>query len=206
MERIWYRAAKCFCSLWATQNLSISPSLMLQLIYLHRFYLLWCHYVRGVKSCCCCICSFPSHFTQIRGPRTTRPSCHFLGLYENASSFSKQTKKKREKKKNVRSFAFRRVRADPPHYHILSRGENKRHDHFQKKNVINISYCVQQHRRRMRWGGSRMWDHVSRGREVFLSPGLGLTPLAKYNQHVGLFRLFSEAAWWRSSCLIHRWP
>lgn len=27
------------------------------------------------------------------GPRTTRPSCHFLGLYENASSFSKQKKK-----------------------------------------------------------------------------------------------------------------
>lgn len=26
------------------------------------------------------------------GPRTTRPSCHFLGLYEIASSFSKQKK------------------------------------------------------------------------------------------------------------------
>lgn len=37
METIWYRAAKYFCSLWATQNLSRSPSLMLRLIYLHRF-------------------------------------------------------------------------------------------------------------------------------------------------------------------------
>lgn len=26
------------------------------------------------------------------GPRTTRPSCHFLDLYENASSFSRQKK------------------------------------------------------------------------------------------------------------------
>lgn len=33
-----------------------------------------------------------------------------------------------------------------------------------------------------------------------------LTPVANHNQHVGLFRLVSEATRCRSRCLIHRWP
>lgn len=154
------------------------------------FYLLWCHSVcvcgGGIMLLLHLLLSFS--FYSNPGPRTTRPSCHFLGLYENASSFSKQKKTSA----HLRFVAF----TDP---HIPKWKQKARP---LPKNVINISYCMQH--RRMRWGSSRMWDLVSRGREGFLS--FRLAPVAKYNQHVGLFRLFSRAAWWRSSCLIHRWP
>lgn len=37
VKTIWHEAVKCFCSLWATQNLSRSSSSMLRLVYLRRF-------------------------------------------------------------------------------------------------------------------------------------------------------------------------
>lgn len=61
------------------------------------FYLLWCHSVwRGggerKKFMLLLHLLLSFSFYSNPGPRTTRPSCHFLGLYENASSFSKQKK------------------------------------------------------------------------------------------------------------------
>lgn len=156
------------------------------------FNLLWCHSVGGRKKIMLLLCLLLSFsFYSNPGPRTTRPSCHFLGLYENASSFSKQKKT---------SARLRFVASTDPHItypEMKTKGTTT-----SKKIVISRSYCTQH--RRMRWGSSRMWDPVSRGRGGFLP--FRLTRAAKYKQHVGLFRLFSEAAWWRSSCLIHRWP
>lgn len=153
------------------------------------FYLLWCHSV-GKKSCCCCICSFPSHFTQIRAHGRRDLLAIFWVFMKTLPHF--QSRKKRP----LICVSWRsRIRIS----HIPKWKQKARP---LPKNVINISYRMQH--RRMRWGSSRMWDLVSRGPEGFLS--FRLTPVAKYNQHVGLFRLFSEAAWWRSSCLIHRWP
>lgn len=154
------------------------------------FYLLRCHSVR--KKIIMLLLHLPLSFSFYSnpGPRTTRPSCHFLGLYEIASSFSKQ-------RKRPLIWVSWRLQIRISHIPIW-----KQKARPLPKNVINISYCEQH--RRLKWGSSRMWDLVSRGREGFLS--FTLAPVAKYNQHVGLFRLFSEAAWWRSSCLIHRWP
>lgn len=52
------------------------------------FHLLWCHSV-GKKIMLLLHLLLSFSFYSNPGPRTTRPSCHFLGLYENASSFSK---------------------------------------------------------------------------------------------------------------------
>ncbi|MEQ2161323.1 hypothetical protein GOODEAATRI_008540 [Goodea atripinnis] len=57
------------------------------------------------------------------GPRTTRPSCHFLGLYEIASSFFKAEQK--------RPLARASWRPRGSAY-CNPRNENKRHDRFQK--------------------------------------------------------------------------
>lgn len=96
VETICYWAAKYFCSLWATQNLSRSPSLMLRLFYLHRFtsfgVIVWKNFMLLLHLL------LSSSFHSNPGPRTTRPY-HFLSLYKDASSFSV--------KKQVRSCAFR---------------------------------------------------------------------------------------------------
>lgn len=80
---------------------------MLRLIYLHRFTSFGVILPGGrqKKKIMLLLHSLLSFsFYSNPGPRTTRPSCHFLGLYENASSFSQQ-------EKNVRSLAclLRRV-------------------------------------------------------------------------------------------------
>lgn len=48
----------------------------------------------------------PFRFQSDPGPQTTRPSCHFLGLSENASSFSEQRKKKKKTSARFPVFSF----------------------------------------------------------------------------------------------------
>lgn len=157
------------------------------------FNLLWCHSVGGreKKSCCCCVCSFPSHFTQIQAHGRRDLLAIFWVFMKTLPHF--QSRKKRP-------LVCVSLRPQIRISHIPKWKQKARP--LPKKIVISRSYCTQH--RRMRWGSSRMWDPVSRGRGGFLP--FRRTRAAKYKQHVGLFRLFSEAAWWRSSCLIHRWP
>lgn len=110
--------------------------------------------------------------------------------------------------KNVRSFAFQsRPQSQIRISHItISRNENKRHDHhFQK---MSSTYHIVCSSNTGGWGEAAPGCEDLVSREVFCSHSHDFTPEAKYNQHVGLFRLFSPAAWWwwrrRSSCLIHR--
>lgn len=56
------------------------------------FHLLWCHSVGKIFMLLLHLLLLSFSFYSNPGPRTTRPSCHFLGLCENASSFSKQKK------------------------------------------------------------------------------------------------------------------
>lgn len=128
METIWNRAVKYFCSSRATQNLSRSPSLMLTVdfLYLHRFacfsVFLWGKQIMLLLHS---ILSFS--FYSNPGPRTMRHSCHFLGLYENASSYSKQ--------KNRPLICLRCV-------HRSTYPEMKTKGTATSKNVFNTSYCT----------------------------------------------------------------
>lgn len=135
METICCRAAKYFCSLGATQNLSRSPSLMLRLIYLHRFtsfgVILW-----GRKSCCCCICSFPSHFTQIRA-HGRRDLLAIFWVFMKTLPHFQSTKTRPLICVSLRP----RIRIS----HIPRRQQKARP---LPKNVINISYCMQHRRMR----------------------------------------------------------
>lgn len=56
------------------------------------FHLPWCHSVGEKIMLLLHLLLLSFSFYSNPGPRTTRPSCHFLGLCENASSFSKQKK------------------------------------------------------------------------------------------------------------------
>lgn len=154
------------------------------------FYLLWCHSEGGKKSCCRYICSFPSHFSQIRARGRWDLLAIFCVFMKTLPHF--------QSRKNVRSFAFRGVRRSA--YHI-SRNENKRHDHFENCHQ-HIMLCATPADEKRQLQDVRLCQPWPEG---FLSFRL-FTPVAKYNQHVGLFRLLSEAAWWRSSCLIRCWP
>lgn len=161
--------------------------------YLPPFNLLWCHSVvceSEKKSCCCWICSFPSHFTQIQAHGRRDLLVIFWVFMKALPHFHG-----REKRPFVRVSPRPRIRIS----HIPKWKQKARP---LPKNLINRSDCTQH--RRMRWGSSRMWDLVHRGRGGLLS--FTIAQAVKYKQQAGLFRLFSEAAWWRSSCLIHRWP
>lgn len=122
------------------------------------------------------------------GPRTTRPSCHFLGLYESASSFSEQKKP---------SAHLRFVALADPHISHIPKWKQKARP--LPKNVINISCCMQH--RRMRWGGSRMWDLASRGRGGFLL-SFRRTPVAKYHQHVWAFPSFFASCMMKEQSVV----
>ena len=97
------------------------------------FNLIWRHSVGGTKEIMLLLQSLlPFQFYSNPGPQTTRPSCHFLGLSENASSFSGQ------RKKNVRYSFFPfffgwRPRITYPEL------KTKRHDE-KVVNVINGSF------------------------------------------------------------------
>lgn len=154
------------------------------------FYLLWCHSVGGKKSCCCWICSFPSHFTQIRAHGRRDLLAIFWVFMKTLPHFQSR------KKGPFICVSWRlQIR-------ITHTPKWKQKARPLPKNVINISYCMQHPADEVRQLQDVRPCQPWRG--AFLS--FRLTPVSKYNQHVGLFRLFSEAAWWRSSCLIHRWP
>lgn len=116
------------------------------------FYLLWCHSV-GKKSCCCCICSFPSHFTQIRAHRRRDLLAIFWVFMKTLPHFQSA------KKRPLICVSWRLL------IRISHNPKWKQKARPLPKNVINISYCMQH--RRMKWGSSRMWDRVGRGSEVF---------------------------------------
>lgn len=82
------------------------------------------------KLCCCCICSFPSHFAQIRAQGRRDLLAIFWVFMKTLPHF--------QSRKNVHSFAFRCVHWSA--YHI-SRNENKRHDHFQKMSSTYHIVC-----------------------------------------------------------------
>lgn len=136
------------------------------------FCLLWCHSVEIFMLLLHLLLSFS--FYSNPGPRTSRPSCHFLGLYENASSFSEQ-------KKGVRSFAFGGV-TDP---HITYPEMKTKGTTTSKKNVINMD-CV------CSAGG---WSEAAPGCERWGAEAGRFSHSDSQgwrnkNQHVGLFRLF----------------
>lgn len=170
------------------------------------FYLLWCHsLVGGKKKNHAAVVAFAPFLLILlkSGPTDDETFLPFSGSLWKRFLIFKSRKKKKKKKKHHSSAHLRlRPRTDPhiTYPEMKTKGtttsKKKCHQHI-------IFVC---NSRRMRWGSSRMWDLVSPcGPWRFFSP-FTLTPAAKYNQHVGLFRLFSWAAWWRSSCLIHRWP
>lgn len=169
---------------------------MLHLVYLHRLTSSGVILQGGGGIMLLLHLLLSSSFYSNPGPQTSRPSCHFLDLYENASSFFKAEKKT--------SAHFCLVASTDPRitYREMKTKGTTDSTKKKKKNVINRSYCTQH--RRMRRGSSRMWDPLSRGRGGLLS--FGLTQAVKFGQRVGLFRLSSEAASRRSGCLIHHWP
>lgn len=190
VETICCRAAKYFCSLWATQNLSRSPSLMLRLLYLHRFTSFG---VILLEKNHAAVAFAPFLLILLKsGPTDDETFLPFSGsLWKRFLIFKAE--------KNVRSFAFRGAHRSA---YRISRNENKRHDHFQKMSSTYHIVC-----NTGGWGEAAPGCETSAAVAGRIFSHSGLTPaVAKYNQHVGLFRLFSEAAWWRSSCLIHRWP
>lgn len=128
------------------------------------------------------------------GPRTTRsPSCHFLGLYESASSFSQQRK---------RSSRLRFVALADPH---IPKWKQKARPLQKKCHQHIIPYATPGGWRKR--GRKRGEEEVRQLQDVrpFCQPLAGrgggeegflsfrLAPVSKYNQHVGLFRLFSTS-------------
>lgn len=94
------------------------------------FYLLWCHSV-GKISCCCCICSFPSHFTQIRAHGRRDLLAIFWVFMKTLPHFQSR---------NKRPLICVSWRSQIRISHI-SRNENKRHDHFQKMSSTYHIVC-----------------------------------------------------------------
>lgn len=129
LETICYRAAKYFCSLWAIQNLSRSPSLMLRLVYLHRFTSFGVILRENFHAA---VAFAPFLLILVKsGPTDDETFLPFSGsLWKRFLIFKAE--------KNVRSFAFRGVYGSA--YHI-SRNENKRHNHFQKMSSTYHTVC-----------------------------------------------------------------
>lgn len=146
----------------------------------------------------------PFRFHSNPGPQTTRPSCHFLGLSENASSFSGQ-------KKNVRSvrvfFFFFPFFGGVHGSHIPNwkqKGTTRRWQMSSTDHSLRFPLSAAPPvdvRRQLQNARTRS----SRGRGEGVST-FGLTQAVKTGRLAGLFRPFPKAAWWRSRCLIHRWP
>lgn len=149
VETICNRAVKYFCSLWATQNLSRSPSWMLRLICLHRFTSFGVILLgRGGNNVHSAVAFAPFLLILLKsGPTDDETFLPFSGsLWKRFLIF------KAEKK--LRAFVFRGAHRSA---YRISRNENKRHDHFQKMSSTYHTVC---NTRRMKWGSSRMWDLV----------------------------------------------
>lgn len=152
------------------------------------FYLLWCHSVRGNYAA---VAFAPFLLILLKsGPRDDETFLPFSGsLWKRFLIF----------KAEKTSTHLRFVASTDPHItypEMKTKGtttSKKCHQH-----IILYATPADEVRQLQDVRPCQPWPGV------FLS--FRLTPVAKHNQHVGLFRLFSEAAWWRSSCLIHRWP
>lgn len=149
---------------------------MLRLLYLHRFTsfgVILC--VGGIMLLLHLLLSFS--FYSNPGPRTTRPSGHSLVLCENASSFSKQGEKTSA---HLRLVAFTDPHTTYPEMKTKGTTTSK------KCHIILYAIPADEMRQLQDVSPCQPWPGG------FLS--FGLTLVAKYNQHVGLFRLFSQAA------------
>lgn len=165
------------------ERLKTSPSLMLRLVYLHRFtssgVILWGTFHAAVAFAPFLLILLKS------GPTDDETFLPFSGsLWNRFLIFFRA-------EKTVRSLGlwFRGVCRSA--YHI-SRYENKRHDHFQK---MSSTYHVLCNTRRMKWGsfqdvrpcqslaGRVSLIHARTGGEIIINM-------------LGFSVLFSEAAWW----------
>lgn len=180
--RSWNKCCNCdvtvlLCSSQAPRNFSGSPSLTLRLSL--PFCLLRCHSVGEPSHAAAALDPFLLILLR-SGPTDDDTFLPFSGsLWKRFLIFTA------EKKPNNTPLVCVHRSAYPA---IKTKG------HFEK----NISStCHTERDRYAATPGCESLSSVVAGR-AFLS--FRLAPVPKYN-HAGLFRLFSQAAWWRSSCL-----
>lgn len=138
----------------------------------------------------------PFRFHSNPGPQTTRPPCHFLGLSENASSFSGQKGKKEIMKRPLgsRLFSFPFLRGVHGS-HIPNWKPKKKKGTTRRWQTSSADHSLRVHRRWMRGGGSRMRGPSPAAAAGKASPRSDwLTQAAKGGRLAGLFRALPKAA------------
>lgn len=154
------------------------------------FYLLWCH-CEGKCSCCRCTRSFPSHFSQIWAHGRRDLLAIFWVFVETLPHFQSQ-------KEGPLVCVSCRSRI-----HISRIPKWKQKARPLPKNVIDVS-----HGTASTAGG---WSEPAPGCET-VSAATGRFSLSRtrtageMKASCWVSRPFSQPAWWKSSCLIHRWP